>query len=273
MKEMNIKDIHDVTLNIMKDIHEFCMTNNVQYSLAYGSMIGAIRHKGFIPWDDDIDIWMTRPNFEKFTRTYVSKNGYRHSSIYDKDSLICFDRVYEIKKTLIKTQYKACDGDVGVFVDVFPLDGVPDDERSRNKQYSTFSNGIKRLLQVRWLIGYIERKQGWRRLYGIFRLLCNDIRCGGYRNVHKKMIGIAKAEDVEKSNYCCYFQCGDAYRKNQQELLPTASFKNFILTEFEDARFMMSEDYDRILKIIYGDYMKLPPEKERCRSHGVCYWK
>lgn len=270
---MTIKEIHDVALKIMKEIHEFCMANNIQYSLAYGSMIGAARHKGFIPWDDDIDIWMTRPNFEKFTRTFVSKSGFRHSSMYDKDSLICFDRVYETKETLIKTQYKACDGDVGVFVDVFPLDGVPEDEGRRNKQYIDFSSKITCLLYARWLIGYIERKQGWRKLYGICRLLFNDVRWGEYRRAHNKMLEIAKAEDVGKSNFCCCFQCGDAYRKNQQELLPTAYFWNYILTEFEGAEFMICEDYDKILKIIYGDYMKLPPEEERYRSHGACYWK
>ena len=273
MKAMTIDEIHGVALNIMKEIHEFCMANDIKYSLAYGSMIGAVRHKGFIPWDDDVDIWMTRPNFEKFTRSFVSKSGYRHSSMYDKDSLICFDRVYETKETLIKTQYKACDGDVGVFVDVFPLDGVPEDEERRNKQYNAFSNKITCLLHARWLIGYIERKQGWRKLYGACRLLYNDVRWGGYRRAHKKMNEIAKTEDVEKSSYCCYFQCGDAYRKNRQELLPTASFRNCILAEFEDTEFMICEDYDRILKIIYGNYIELPPENERHRSHGVYYWK
>jgi lipopolysaccharide cholinephosphotransferase len=273
MKEMTINEIHEVTLKIMKEIHEFCMKNNIQYSLAYGSMIGAVRHKGFIPWDDDIDIWMTRPNYEKFTHTFKSKHGYRHSSMYDKDSLLCFDRVYEMDETRIKMAFKPCDGDVGVFVDILPLDGVPENEKNRDKQYISFSKKVTCLLHARYWLRSIECSDGWQKVNGFCHLVYNTIKRGGYRFAHKRMLEIAKEVNLEKSKFCCYFQCGDAYRKNKQELLPTAFFNKYILIDFEDTQFMVSEEYDRILKLIYGDYMKLPPEEDRHHSHGNCYWK
>lgn len=76
MKEMTLREVQLFELDILKDVHEFCMANHINYSLAYGTLIGAIRHKGFIPWDDDIDIVMPRPDYDRFCRTYKSQAGY-----------------------------------------------------------------------------------------------------------------------------------------------------------------------------------------------------
>ena len=76
MKEMTLREVQLFELDILKDVHEFCMANHINYSLAYGTLIGAIRHKGFIPWDDDRDIVMPRPDHDRFCRTYKSEAGY-----------------------------------------------------------------------------------------------------------------------------------------------------------------------------------------------------
>ena len=70
MKEMTIQEIQQVTLEILKDVHEFCVDNNIRYSLSGGTLLGAIRHNGFIPWDDDADIQLPRPDYDRFIRTY-----------------------------------------------------------------------------------------------------------------------------------------------------------------------------------------------------------
>ena len=77
MKQMTNEEIQQVSLKIMKDIHDFCVKNNISYSLYGGSAIGAIRHKGFIPWDDDLDIAMPRPDYDRFIKTYRSEKGYK----------------------------------------------------------------------------------------------------------------------------------------------------------------------------------------------------
>ena len=72
MQELTLKELQQVSLDIIKDVHSFCVNNNITYSIAYGTLIGALRHKGFIPWDDDVDIVMPRPDFERFCREYRS---------------------------------------------------------------------------------------------------------------------------------------------------------------------------------------------------------
>ena len=270
---MTINELHEIALDIMKDIHDCCIENNIQYSLAYGSLIGAVRHQGFIPWDNDIDVWMTRPNFEKFTKIFKSKRGYRLSTEYDKDSLICFNRVYETKRTYLKRSIKSCDGDVGVWVDIMPLDGVPDNNTERNNQYHDFINKIRPMEAARFWLNYIDQSKGLKTFYGNVRLLLNNMVNGNYRRIHQKMVEISKRHQFGKYTYCCYFQCAFAYRKRKQELLPVNAFNTYKLMPFEDTGFMVSKDYDALLTSIYGDYMKLPPLEDRVFHHGECYWK
>ncbi len=270
MRKMTIDEVHYVALDIMKDIHEFCENNDIRYSLAYGSLIGAVRHHGFIPWDDDIDIWMTRPNFEKFTKTYVSTRGYRLNGVYDKDSLICFNRVFETKETFLRTPWKSCAGDVGVFVDIMPLDGIPDNIDERNKQYNEFSSTVPCLITARYWKTCMEINKR-RKLYYELRLLLNDLKCGHHKCIQKRMIAVSKRYEFGSGDFCSFFQCGDAYRKGQQEILPVSWFEQYISTKFEDTELMIVKDYDVLLTEIYGDYMKLPPIEQRNRSHGMYY--
>lgn len=277
MKEMTLQEQHAVALDIMKEIHSFCVENDIKYSLAYGSLLGAIRHNGFIPWDDDIDIWMTRPNFEKFTRSFKSKRGYRHVSVYDKDSLICFDRVYEIDHTYVKNMPKACDGKTGIWVDVMLLENVPDDVDLRNKQYMQFALLNKKIDIFRgWLTNVENQGQITK-----FKLFCKILVDGNLRYLSRRNIGIIHSQQLKliseysslpSSNYC-FFQCGVLYRNLSQELLPTLCFQNYITIDFEDTKLMIVKDYDPLLKLLFGDYMTLPPENQRQKSHGKCFWK
>ena len=127
MREITLRELQLFSLEIMKDIHKFCENNGIEYSLLDGSLIGAIRHQGFIPWDDDIDIVMRRPDFERFCKTYKSDEYQLKYRGNGQDCMVPFARVYDVKRTVIKTTAPWCLDEVGVWVDVMPADNVIDD--------------------------------------------------------------------------------------------------------------------------------------------------
>lgn len=119
MKELTLKEIQQESLKILIDVHRFCEENGIRYSLAYGTMIGAVRHKGFIPWDNDIDIYMPRPDYERFCHLYKS-DIYGIISEYDPHCYINYCHVYDRVKTVFLSDYFTGDStDGGVWIDVF----------------------------------------------------------------------------------------------------------------------------------------------------------
>ena len=103
MKEMTLNEIQNVSLEILKDFHKFCVKNNLTYSLDSGTLIGAIRHQGFIPWDDDIDVIMPRKDYDILCKTYRSEKGYKIISNINQSSFIFFARICEMDKTVVYT--------------------------------------------------------------------------------------------------------------------------------------------------------------------------
>ena len=97
-RQLELADIQKLSLGILKDVHDFCMSHGITYSLAYGTMLGAVRHKGFIPWDDDIDIVMPRPDYERFKKSFKSQCG--NALVTEQESYIAFSRVCDTRHTV-----------------------------------------------------------------------------------------------------------------------------------------------------------------------------
>lgn len=275
MKEMSLKEVQSVNLEIMKDIHSFCEKNGIHYSLAYGTLIGAIRHKGFIPWDNDIDVMMPRPDFERFSREYKSANGYRLSSAYDDDTYVNFTRVYN-SETLVEAPLVPAKFDIGVWVDIFPIDAIPDDETIRKDQFKrlrrfTHFVMIYRAGWVRWK----KTKSVTVRIKALFRQLqLLLVARGNFKFWHNRIIEICNENKFGTTKRCSSLLCVEANAKNKQEIFSIDDFKDFELHPFENEFFYIASGYDNILRSIFGDYMRLPPEEKR-HSHSLSsfYWK
>ena len=129
MKVMTLREIQLFTLEILKVTHNFCVENNIKYSLSYGTLIGAVRHKGFIPWDDDVDIMMLRPDYDRFCQTFQAPGYQVVSRQTRKDCLISFARVCDIRETDVTSMepWIRRQGNLGLWIDIFPIDSVTDD--------------------------------------------------------------------------------------------------------------------------------------------------
>lgn len=271
MRKMTLKDIQHVSLSILKDVHGFCIANDIKYSLAYGTLIGAIRHHGFIPWDDDIDIFMPRSEYERFCNSYNS-DKYKLVSSYDKKSYLAFSRVCEMDKTYVREFVPWSEYETGVWIDIFPLDGAEDEKLVFDKRY-------KDAHKLWWSI---YRNRGAKNAFSSqfsfiqnIKLLAKKVLYlnGFFLNKNlEKFNHLIQLYPFKDSKYWGQMSCCD---NGSDEYNLTSVFNNIILTAFEDGEFCIISDYDSVLKTQYGDYMKLPPveDREPKQTDTYFYWK
>lgn len=268
MKKMTIAEIQQVSLDILKDIHTFCIKGGIKYSLAYGTLIGAIRHKGFIPWDDDVDIMMPRPDYERFVRSYKSSKGFEILP-EGKDSMIAMARVYDTQKTyVLMSKSPWCKREVGVWIDIFPIDGAENDfNKFKVRVDEIYTLWVKniyfRLSQVPFNL-----KKG---LIHNIRLFKNKIL---WKRHNKNIQHINRMRTIEygSTKYVTSLAVPECKEK---EYYPIHLFDEYINLEFENHTFLSIKEYDKALKLVYGDYMQLPPEEDRKPKHSFneYYWK
>ena len=265
---MSFDEIRGLCLDIMEDVHQFCVKNHIRYSLGCGSLIGAVRHKGFIPWDDDIDILMPRPDYERFCSKYQSDKGYECMCYQKGDYWSAYARVCETKKTYVHSPYPMSNKKLGVWIDVLPIDGAEDDE-------VTFSNHAKEALDR---FNRLQRVRSFQKI----RNSSFFIRMGYY--IASFVTRLDVNNETEKYIKCCMripFGTTKFAAIYTTPLLGAPrhhlyeAFKDYILVPFEDKSFYIIKGYDHYLTNIYGNYMKLPPESKRVPVHTMhkFYWR
>ena len=252
-------------LEILAEIDRVCNEHNINYSLGYGSLLGAIRHRGFIPWDDDVDIIMERNEYESFKK--IANDQLKEGCYFvDAENSEYYGLTYGkimlsgtvMKESSLKTS-KAPDG---VFVDVFPLDVVPNSKKLREKQFKR-AKSLKRTLICREK--YYFGQKG-------FRLLIYRLRRLGYLLIPKKQLlkkyrrNARTYENCEECN--CIGNLGGVY-SIEQDTYPREVFSKYRRVQFENIKCMCVNDYDIVLKRTYGDYNQLPPEEKRIPHHYV----
>lgn len=273
MKEMTLEDIQSVSLNILKDVHAFCESHDIKYSLAYGTLLGAIRHKGFIPWDDDVDILIPRPDFERFCQEYKSSCGYELYSPEDSRSLLTYARVCDNVHTHVRTTCPWTTVSTGVWVDVFPLDGLPSDENEFMRLVHNVRNVQKKIMALRTgrylkLSETISYKNYIHCVINKLLYLGCDIK-----ELLNQHIQLLKSNNFESTNFLGQLCVMDYPEKEHN---PKEDFNCYLKVPFCDSEFYAMNGYDNVLKRYYGDYMQLPPEDKRVPpqlSYMKFYWK
>ena len=251
-RKLSDDEVKKIELGIMDYIHNICQKNNINYSLAYGTLLGAVRHNGFIPWDDDIDIALVRQEYDKLYKAIEKDSNkiykvvsYKNNSNYPYP----FYRVYD-SRTVYENGYINSDIELGICVDVFPFD-----------TYKDVSNEMRRLDTFRQLSVYtfygIRDKNSM--LSNVLRyLLVLIFRCTRVKSWNKKMNELSKKES--KYEYIDYLM----EKKNGVTKIDANSLDNVIDTSFEGRQYKIPEKYDYILSTIYGnDYMEIPPLEKR----------
>ncbi len=272
MRELTNRELQLFSLDILKDVHAFCGKEKIKYSLAYGSLIGAIRHRGFIPWDNDIDVIMPRPEYERFIRSYQSdKYEIAYLGCNKYDCLMTYARVFDTKQTVAKN-YNWVKGNVGVWIDVFPLDGVPNNRSDFVKMYNSYKKIWNDLIVKKVQFESILEKNSFSEKMRLLVRKCKRLNGFGGHKKYKCYNDLIQKTSYGTTDFCSQLTVMD---NGPVEHIPIEVFSKMTLAKFENAKFYVMADYDLVLKSVYGDYMQLPPENQRIPHQDFIkfYWK
>ncbi|WP_288677479.1 LicD family protein [uncultured Aggregatibacter sp.] len=258
MKKLGLREQQLITLEILKYFDQFCHTHNIKYSLGGGTLIGAVRHKGFIPWDDDIDIYICRDEYQRFVTHWNEKNHDRYelSAAENIDSIMPGEITKICDKNTLLIDNKGRKS--GIFMDIFIYDGVPN---SPNIIYKMMKKHRRIKLRFSSCRKRWNRAQNGTLLYKILQKLSLFL----FRKMENNLKEFQAKYPIDKSNYIGLVLSD--YGGWQKSYMPKSYFGNVIYLPFEGYNFPVMEKYHLHLTMYYGDYMQLPPLEEQKPQH------
>ena len=276
MREYDEETLHHlqrVERMIFKDFIDTCEKYNLRYFGIGGTGIGALRHKGFIPWDDDIDVFMPRPDYDRFLAlaAHSMPEGYEVLSPYaTKDYPMYFAKMCNARTTLLENERIPCV--FGLYIDIFPLDGACDDVETCYREKRRFKRLMNKLEAVSThnsfgeYVGLLTKRREW----GRFAVKTVAFCCRSWlrRWLLKQMDGIAYGHDYALSSRVVTYS--GAYQR--QEIYPKAWLETPQMFVFEGLMVNLPHDYDAYLRHFFGDYMTLPPVEQRASHHQKVFF-
>lgn len=264
-KVIEINELKKIQMDILDVVHSYCLQNEIHYALAGGSMIGAVRHGGFIPWDDDIDILIPRIDYDKFCKSFNDKEKKYKLHCLDNDSKYSYPFA-KIEDTRTVLEESVESSNMGITIDVFPVDNCFDSMDESIALVKKISK-IKFLYKVK-LIKPTSNNSFVKKI-GLFVmklfLFPFSLRTLALKYDEQCKTGKANAKFVANLSW--------GYGIN--EIIPREVIEDYILISFEDRKYNAFKNYDLYLTSVYGDYMQLPPKNKRHSPHTFTkvYWK
>ena len=262
-----------VIIDVLSVFIRICEAQGLRYFCAGGTAIGAVRHQGMIPWDDDIDVFMPRPDYDRFLRlaAHSMPEGYEVLSPYaTKDYPMYFAKMCNARTTLLENERIPCV--FGLYIDIFPLDGACDDVETCYREKRRFKRLMNKLEAVSThnsfgeYVGLLMKRREW----GRFAVKTVAFCCRSWlrRWLLKQMDSIAYGHDYALSSRVVTYS--GAYQR--QEIYPKAWLETPQMFAFEGLMVNLPHDYDAYLRHFFGDYMTLPPVEQRASHHQKVFF-
>ncbi len=261
MRKLSHRETQLYLLDILKAVDSFCRSNGLRYSMAYGTLLGAVRHKGFIPWDDDIDIVMPRPDYEWFVSTFGREPGSRYRCLCHKEGMKG-DRFVHFFAKVEDTRTKSLQGrgyeyDFGLNIDVFPLDGKPEDPELQKEREHRLTHWSHRLNICGTRFDLLNFHQP------LFSKI--EAHLKGSEYWWKKIDSEVRKYPYESSRLA---GAVSVTYNGTREVFERKMLEEYVDLDFEGCPFKAFSRWDEWLTQMFGDYMTLPPESKR-KCHGL----
>lgn len=253
------EEVKKIQLLILREIDVFCRSNKLRFCLAYGSLIGAVRHKGFIPWDDDIDIWMFRKDYEVFIRKFNDYNSKMSVRSYlNSDHPFPYAKViYNDSRAIEIVDRK--EYTFGISIDLFPIDNMPDSDKEIQHLYKK-TKLFRTVHSFKTIL--FDKKRKWYKnaILHVGNFLFKPIPVS---LVCKRINDRISTYNDENSTYVADFSTPYGMRP----VFLRDYFSKMTYTKFEELSMPIPIGYDNILRTVYGDYMVLPPVEKQVSHH------
>jgi lipopolysaccharide cholinephosphotransferase len=268
MEKLDIRTLQLIQLEALKEVDRICHAHDITYYFIGGSLIGAVRHQGFIPWDDDIDLAMLRPDYERFTdicktelnEKYFLQNEKTDPFFYQTMSRIC------TLGTFIQEEYSNhIPFNKSVYLDIFPLDKIPEDGEGQKKQASA----IRRIDKLIFLKSCYVYDKGFLNSKRIGKKIVQGLLWPlPYHSLMVQREKIIRQYEEAPSSLVC--STASRYRYEKQ-IHPVDRFGSPQYLAFEGEYYPVPSDWDGYLKQLYGNYMQWPPEEKRHPEHDAYF--
>ena len=259
-------------VHLLKRIHRICEENGIRYTLGFGSALGAVRHKGFIPWDDDIDICMPRTEFDQFAKAFTTADG-RYYILDSKNTELYYNNISRICDGAMTLKVKGTYDvpHLGAFIDIFFLDAWPEGQDEREQYTDDIIRAVKNVRYALPRSSYATLT-GDKKRKAVMRI--------PWRIYNRCFVGLAKRKKERDDLLLKYAKAGTGWigvsfenPRNSRWFMKEEAMNDRILTPFEDTEVYIPEHYDDLLTQRYGNYMELPPVEQRVTHHHfIPYW-
>lgn len=263
-EKINLLETQDIEFNLLQEFVEFCKKNNLRYSLIGGTLLGAVRHKGFIPWDDDIDVMMPRIDYDFFVSNFISSKS--HLLNADITRYYCFPF-----SKLISSKTKGNNSDLrkikeyGVYIDIFPVDNMIND-------LNVFNHIVKKNQLIAWERICRYSKNDWWKVVSNKNFFYSSILSifNLFRGLYWRYFKSYKKEYEKHIKHIYEYNFNDQltfYYDTKWPSVTMDDFESFEYKKFRDLDCKVIKNWDYWLKMFYGDYMEIPKKDKQVSHH------
>lgn len=273
MNEMSLHEIKACSMSLLENLNQFCKKQNLQYFLCGGTLLGAVRHQGFIPWDDDIDIMMPRKDYERLFEIWPQNTHIK--ALYHKNTHnfpYAFGKIVDdrtVKTETIRKKFQK----IGVDIDIFPIDNIPDDD---NEASLFFDNIAKYQYKIdRLMVTYGKTRNVQTAIGNLKTFIIRSLEVVGLWTMDKSIAQLSEYATLynNKETSSCGITAISHYGINERN--NRSAFESSVNVIFEGQEYPAPVGYKTYLSQLYGDnYMQLPPLDKQVTHHSYkAYWK